>query len=44
MAGVIEPSGDILADMDKIRDLLSDIRGYKPEKQIPIRLKEEVEE
>ena len=44
MAGIIQPSGDILADMDKIRDLLSGVRGYKPQKQIPIRLREEVEE
>ena len=44
IACTIEPCGDILADMDRIRDALDHVRGYRPEKQIPIRLREEVEE
>jgi len=44
IAGTISPSGDIVADMDLIRALLSQVKGYRPQTQIPIRLREELEE
>ena len=44
IADTILPSGDILKDMDRIRASLSHVKGYHPQTQIPIALREEMEE
>ena len=38
---LIEPSGDLGADMDRIRAFYADIQGKDPSNQGPIRLREE---
>ena len=46
VAGVgpaIVPSGDIIADMNKIRAFYAGMRGLRPEKNTPIRLRAELE-
>ncbi|MAY79282.1 MAG: glycerol acyltransferase [Deltaproteobacteria bacterium] len=40
----VHPSGDIGADMDKIRKIYTHIRGRNPELMVPIRLRSELEE
>ena len=35
------PSGDVVADMDKVRAFFADKRGFKPEQTTTPRLKEE---
>ena len=39
----IETTGDVTADMDRIRPFYDDIPGIKPEKAGPVRLKTEDE-
>ena len=41
---VIHLTGDVTADMDRIRAAYSAVRGRNPERQTPIRLKSEIEE
>ncbi len=42
--GTVHTSGDLMADMEKIRSIYAHVRGRNPESQTPIRLAEEVEE
>ena len=37
----IEPTGDVAADMDRIREFFAEVRGLRPDRQSPIRLSEE---
>ena len=41
IGGFIQPTGDIHADMDKIRAFYRDIHGRHPERESPMRLREE---
>lgn len=41
--GMIEPTGDIEADMARIRTLFAGVEGRNPERQIDIRLRSEAE-
>lgn len=44
IGALIEPTGDVRADMDKIRAFYADKTGHTPEKQGPIRLRAEDDE
>ena len=39
----IQLTGNVTADMDRIREIYGEVRGKNPEQQTPVRLAEEVE-
>ena len=41
IGGFIQPTGDLHADMDKIRAFYKDIRGKRPDRESPVCLREE---
>lgn len=41
LGGILEPTGDLRADMDRVRAFYAGVRGKKPELQIEPRLKDE---